>query len=63
VTSASDGIARVWSLNGDLMNVYKANDNEQMLLASKWNKDGTYIASGGMQPNVKIWDPNKNCIN
>lgn len=44
VTSASDGFARVWSDKGELKSVFKYNN---MLLASKWNKDSQLIASGG----------------
>jgi WD40 repeat protein len=44
VTSASDGIARVWNDKGDIICVLKTNS---MLMASKWSKDGQYIASGG----------------
>jgi hypothetical protein len=44
VTSASDGYARVWSDKGELKAIYKYNN---MLLASKWNRDSSLIASGG----------------
>ena len=44
VTSASDGFARVWNDKGELKNLFKYNN---MLMASKWNRDSTLIASGG----------------
>lgn len=44
VTSASDGIARVWSDKGELKAFFKSNN---MLMSSKWNRDSTLIASGG----------------
>ena len=49
VTSASDGYARVWSDKGELKSIFKSNN---MLLASKWNKDSTLIASGGQDKKV-----------
>ena len=44
VTSASDGYARVWSEKGELKAIFKQNN---MLMVSKWNRDSTFIASGG----------------
>lgn len=44
VTSASDGYARVWNDKGELKCIFKSNN---LLMASKWNKDSSLIASGG----------------
>lgn len=37
VTSASDGVARVWNDKGEIKCIFKSNN---MILASKWSKDG-----------------------
>ena len=44
VTSASDGLARVWSDKGEIKSIFNCNN---MVMVSKWNKDGSLIASGG----------------
>lgn len=46
MTSASDGLARVWNDKGELKAIFKSNN---MLMASKWNRDSTLIASGGQE--------------
>jgi WD40 repeat protein len=60
VTSASDGVARVWNDKGEIKCMFKATN---MLLASKWNKDSTYIASGGQDQQIIIWKPTENSAN
>ena len=54
MTSASDGFARVWSDKGEIKSVFNCNN---MVLVSKWNRDGTIIASGGQDKRVQIWKP------
>ena len=44
VTSASDGLARVWSDKGEMKSIMNYN---AMVMVSKWNKDSSLIASGG----------------
>ena len=44
MTSCSDGYARGWTDKGELRYMFKYNN---LLFASKWNRDSTLIASGG----------------
>jgi hypothetical protein len=44
VTSASDGLARVWSDTGEMKSLFNC---KNMVMVSKWNKDGSLIASAG----------------
>jgi WD40 repeat protein len=55
VTSASDGLARVWSDKGEIKSIFNCN---KMVMVSKWNRDGSMIASAGGEKSVKIWLPN-----
>lgn len=57
MTSASDGVARVWNDKGEVKCIFKANN---MLLASKWSKDNQFIASGGQDKQILIWKPLEN---
>lgn len=54
VTSASDGLARVWSDKGEIKSIFNCNN---MVMVSKWNKDGSLIASGGQNRRVQVWVP------
>ena len=56
MTSASDGVARVWNDKGDIRCIFKTNTSDifiskdllvLMKLVSKWSRDGQFIASGG----------------
>jgi len=55
LTSAYDNISRVWSLQGKLQGLFKAQNS---LICSYWNKSDTLVASGGDETNVLIWNPN-----
>lgn len=54
MTSASDGLARVWSDKGEIKSIFNCNS---MVLVSKWNKDGSLIASAGGEKSLKVWLP------
>lgn len=54
VSSASDGLARVWTDKGEIKSIFNCNG---MVMVSKWNKDGSLIASAGGDKSVKIWSP------
>ena len=54
VTSASDGLARVWTDKGEIRSIFNCNN---MVMVSKWNKDGSLIASGGQDRRVQVWIP------
>ena len=49
VTSASDGLARVWSDKGEIKSIFNYNS---MVMVSKWNKESSLIASGGEAKSV-----------
>lgn len=55
MTSASDGLARVWSDKGELKSVF--NCSTEMVMVSKWNKDGTLIASADGEKRIHVWLP------
>mmetsp|Transcript_42051 Transcript_42051/g.40319 ORF Transcript_42051/g.40319 Transcript_42051/m.40319 type:complete len:88 (+) Transcript_42051:866-1129(+) len=63
VTSASDGVARVWNDRGDIQCIYRAGQDylmsmgviNNLSLASKWNKEGQLIASGGTDKQILVW--------
>jgi len=56
VTSASDGLSRVWSDQGEIKSIFNCNN---IVMVSKWNKDGSLIASAGQSKTVQIWNPSR----
>ena len=53
MTCCSDENVRIWSDDGKLIHVLPHIGNQ--LMASKWNKNGTAIATGGSDKTVRIW--------
>lgn len=55
MTSASDGVARVWNDRGELTGIFNCNTGSSVMV-SKWNKDSNLIASAS-DTQVKVWSP------
>lgn len=53
-TGSYDGYARLWSSNGDLISTL--GQHKGPIFALKWNKQGNYILSAGVDKSTIIWD-------
>ncbi|BFZ00441.1 hypothetical protein BsWGS_03480 [Bradybaena similaris] len=55
-TGSYDGFARIWSIDGRLVNTL--GQHKGPIFALKWNKRGNYILSAGVDKTTIIWDAN-----
>jgi len=55
-TGSYDGYARIWSIDGRLVNTL--GQHKGPIFALKWNKTGNYILSAGVDKTTIIWDAN-----
>ncbi|XP_071495913.1 F-box-like/WD repeat-containing protein TBL1XR1 [Diadema setosum] len=53
-TGSYDGYARIWSTDGRLVSTL--GQHKGPIFALKWNKDGNYILSAGVDKTTIIWD-------
>mmetsp|Transcript_15718 Transcript_15718/g.22363 ORF Transcript_15718/g.22363 Transcript_15718/m.22363 type:complete len:753 (-) Transcript_15718:41-2299(-) len=53
-TGSYDGVARVWSRNGDLMHTLRSHRGP--IFSLKWNKCGNYLLSGSYDKSTIVWD-------
>ncbi|XP_012944421.1 F-box-like/WD repeat-containing protein TBL1XR1, partial [Aplysia californica] len=53
-TGSYDGYARIWSIDGRLVNTL--GQHKGPIFALKWNKTGNYILSAGVDKTTIIWD-------
>ena len=53
-TGSYDGVARVWTKEGDLMNTLRA--HEGPIFSIKWNRRGNFLLSGSYDRSTIVWD-------
>ena len=53
-TGSYDGYARIWSTEGRLVSTL--GQHKGPIFALKWNKDGNFILSAGVDKTTIIWD-------
>ena len=53
-TGSYDGYARIWSTTGNLVSDLKGHNGP--IFALKWNRNGKYILSAGVDKTTIIWD-------
>lgn len=53
-TGSYDGLARIWSKDGELRNTL--NKHKGPIFSLKWNKKGDYLLSGSVDKTAIIWD-------
>lgn len=57
-TGCYDGQARVWSKSGGLKATLSRHQGP--VFAIKWSPNGSYLATGGVDSSVLIWDAQSN---